>query len=236
MSTRTVARTAAKERQCACGGIIKVGDRYLLHTEFPGGGSGYADFAGHPVEVPECEMCAIRHGRGHLVQGFYDDGTSGHAGGASSRERAEREDSTGVTGKRSQEILQILRERRTRGATSHEIETALGLGHGAVSGALTRLQRIGAAKRATRRRGRQEIYFAAEHFPDHYKEAPYRSTKYSAKKVAAEALREAALALYTAPNEDDVDFPPMGQRSLYGRWLDSRAAKLEAEMGINASE
>lgn len=228
MNTRVVARTSRKQRQCACGDAIERGDQYLIRTQYPGNGKS-------PVETAECIGCAALNGHGHLF-GLYADGTSGHAGGASSRERAEREDSTGVTGRRSQEILQILRNRAERGATSREIEALLNTGHGAVSGALTRLQRIGVAKRSTRRRGRQEIYFSAEHFPSNHKEAPYRSTKYSAKRVAAEALREAALALYTNEPDGDPDFPPMGQRALYGRWLDSRAERLESEMGIKDSE
>lgn len=37
---------------------IRKGDLYLLCTEFPGGESGYADSAGHPVQLRICMDCA----------------------------------------------------------------------------------------------------------------------------------------------------------------------------------
>jgi hypothetical protein len=37
---------------------IKPGDTYWRHTEFPGGDAGYADSAGHPVSMRECQPCA----------------------------------------------------------------------------------------------------------------------------------------------------------------------------------
>lgn len=39
---------------------IRKGDLYLLCTEFPGGESGYADAAGHPVRLRLCMDCAPR--------------------------------------------------------------------------------------------------------------------------------------------------------------------------------
>lgn len=160
------------------------------------------------------------------MSGYYDDGTSGHAGGASSRERAEREDAAGITGKRSQEVLRVLIRRAHRGATSAEVEYSLGIGHGSASGTLTRLQRTGKAIRSTTRRNRQEIYFAADHFPADHTEAPYRSTRYSSKKMEAKGLREAALALWNG--EEGVPAP--GERITYARWLDARAEALEVEI------
>lgn len=50
--------TARKDRRCdnypPCRNGIKAGDRYLICTEYPGGESGYADTAGHPVRLHLC--------------------------------------------------------------------------------------------------------------------------------------------------------------------------------------
>ena len=66
-------RTARKPHHClSCYPLrltIAIGDRYLEHKEFPGGESGYADSAKHPVRAAECEVCARRNGRGDLLDG-----------------------------------------------------------------------------------------------------------------------------------------------------------------------
>jgi hypothetical protein len=70
MKTMTRRRVARKSHSCpSCDEwrIIKRGDVYLEHTEFPGGDAGYADAAGHPVRMPECADCATRYGRAHLL-------------------------------------------------------------------------------------------------------------------------------------------------------------------------
>ena len=69
MSVTTRCRVARKPHQCACGTTVRPGDLYLMHTEFPGGGAGYADGAGHPVRLAECQACAVRCDRGHLLSG-----------------------------------------------------------------------------------------------------------------------------------------------------------------------
>lgn len=69
----TVARKAWAARRCGwTSHPIKPGDVYLMHTEFPGGDAGYADAAGHPVNMPECADCATRYGRGDLIQARRD--------------------------------------------------------------------------------------------------------------------------------------------------------------------
>lgn len=65
----TAQRVSQKARRCGCGGVISAGDRYLMHKEFPGHDAGYADAAGHPVEMPECGACARRYGRGWPLDG-----------------------------------------------------------------------------------------------------------------------------------------------------------------------
>jgi hypothetical protein len=39
----------------------------LEHTDYPGSGVGYADYAGYPVRAAECAVCAHRYGRGAVV-------------------------------------------------------------------------------------------------------------------------------------------------------------------------
>lgn len=56
-------RTARKRYQCddypqSSADVIKPGDKYVLCTELPGGESGFADDAGHPVKLRLCVNCA----------------------------------------------------------------------------------------------------------------------------------------------------------------------------------
>lgn len=54
-------RRARAERLCEgyrCTVVIPVGQMYLVCTEFPGGESGYASSAGHPVRLSVCPDCA----------------------------------------------------------------------------------------------------------------------------------------------------------------------------------
>lgn len=105
--------------------------------------------------------------------GFYADGTSGWSGGDSSRERAVREDLRGRTRLTQEEVLALVRRRGYGGLTVHEGEVTLDRGHGAVSGALTRLHRSGKIVRITERRFGQEVYVLPE-YVHHREEAPYR--------------------------------------------------------------
>lgn len=54
------ARTAMKRHHCGnylCQRVILPGDRYMLLVELPGGEAGYADAAGHPVQMKVCAKC-----------------------------------------------------------------------------------------------------------------------------------------------------------------------------------
>lgn len=51
---------ARRARRCDDRGTIAAGELYLLCTEYPGGDSGYADSAGHPVRMRICQRCAPR--------------------------------------------------------------------------------------------------------------------------------------------------------------------------------
>lgn len=66
-------RRARKPRQCGCDRRIPSGEQYLEHKEFPGGESGYADAAGHPVRIAECYRCAVRYDRDYLFTEHKDE-------------------------------------------------------------------------------------------------------------------------------------------------------------------
>lgn len=67
MTTTARRRVARRPRTCGSGHPIPAGAAYLLWTEFPGGEAGYADAAGHPVQMSECAECATRYGRADLL-------------------------------------------------------------------------------------------------------------------------------------------------------------------------
>lgn len=71
--TTATPRVARKPRHCiSCYPLrwtIAVGEHYLEIKEFPGGESGYADSAKHPVRAAVCEVCARRHGDGPILDG-----------------------------------------------------------------------------------------------------------------------------------------------------------------------
>ena len=60
---RTV--TARTRHQCKWGDCrtIEPGERYVVAVEYPGGDTGYADTAGHPVRMAICSDCAAKVGR-----------------------------------------------------------------------------------------------------------------------------------------------------------------------------
>ena len=128
-------------------------------------------------------------------------GTSGWSGSDTSRERAQRDDSTGVTAYRHRRILRSLSRAREHGRTVAEIQTELGVGHGSASGALTVLHKGGHITRVKERRNRQEVYVLPEHV-DAREESPYRPNPARARLAQAEAtldrVREVRAALHTA--------------------------------------
>ena len=81
-------------------------------------------------------------------------GTSGHSGSATSRDRAEREDATGVTGKRQKDVIKFLSAMEKHGGTCKEVSTWLSIHHGQSSGVLSVLhkERVIARLKATRNR------------------------------------------------------------------------------------
>jgi len=121
-------------------------------------------------------------------------GSSGWSGSATSKERADREDASGITGWRSREVHALIAAAGRSGMTDKEVQAALAIGHGASSGTLTRLHRAGHLARLTRRRNGNEVYVLPEHVNGRETQ-PYRpnSGKTAAQRVKAleEAMREA---------------------------------------------
>lgn len=90
-------------------------------------------------------------------------GTSGHSGGATSEERARREDSDGTTTRRQKEVIDWLGTTRTFGMTWREFSAITGMHHGQASGALSNLHKAGKIARLTERRNRCFVYVLPEY-------------------------------------------------------------------------
>ena len=97
-----------------------------------------------------------------MVPSMPYNGTGGHAGSDTSKERAEREADDGTLAKRQREIIAFLWAQADRGATWAEVVEHLGIHHGSASGALSNLHKAGRIVRTTDRRGRSEVYMIAE--------------------------------------------------------------------------
>lgn len=104
-----------------------------------------------------------------LDAGLYADGTSGHSGSATSEARSIRE----ALSPRRQQVYDVLAGAGERGMTVHEVQIAIGVGHGAASSALTVLHRGGVVSRLTKEVVGQQVYVLTEHVNGR-EEAPYR--------------------------------------------------------------
>jgi hypothetical protein len=98
---------------------------------------------------------------------------SGWSGSETSRERQEREDASGITGKRQAQVYALLATHTGHGMTVKEVEDALSLGHGPASSALTHLHRADRVARLQERRSGQQVYVLKGYVEDR-EESPYR--------------------------------------------------------------
>ena len=130
----------------------------------------------------------------------YGNTGSGHAGNATSRDRQEIQDASGLTGKRQKATLEAVELSAGHGVTSAEMEDMLGVGHGQASSALSHLHRAGHIRRITERRNKQEIYVLPEHVGER-KESPYnprperKHPKFHSDQTVVEAMKMAGLPL-----------------------------------------
>lgn len=90
-------------------------------------------------------------------------GTSGHSGSSTSRERAERRDSTGLTSATQKALLEVAKREAADGVTVAEARGILDAHHGTVSGALSNLHMEGFLARLAERRNRCQVYVLPEH-------------------------------------------------------------------------
>lgn len=93
-------------------------------------------------------------------------GTSGWSGSSTSRERAERNDSSGRTETRQSQALRILQQHGGHGATSAEVGAALGIPHQSYSAVMSVLHKEGLVARLQARRGGREIYVLPQFIAD----------------------------------------------------------------------
>src|SRR5262245_42775761 len=84
-------------------------------------------------------------------------GTSGWSGSETSRERAEHDDTTGVTGKRQRDTLRVLSIYGDKGVTWRELAEVLRVHHGGASGVLSVLHKAGRIERLAERRDRCKV-------------------------------------------------------------------------------
>jgi hypothetical protein len=103
----------------------------------------------------------------------YGEKGSGWSGSETSRERSEREDAMGITGRRQAEVFALLAQHTTNGMTVKEVETWLGIGHGPASSALTHLHRAERVVRLQERRNGQQVYLLRG-YAEGRPESPYR--------------------------------------------------------------
>lgn len=128
---------------------------------------------GVPPEEKFSQLRAHPGMNGVGIEGGYgrDEG-AGWSGSDTSREAGEK---VQQLGRRQQEVYDVL-DMHLTGLTCAEVERILRIGHGAASGALTRLHRAGRIVRLVERRDGQQIYLT----PDRLVEqdvAPYTANR-----------------------------------------------------------
>lgn len=111
------------------------------------------------------------------------NGSEGNARHATSADRR------GVRGETQAAVLDVLRGRQTLGATSAELEQALSMGHGRVSGALSALHRGDEIVMLQDRRDRQYVYVVADCVAGRPTRAPQSNTAHAVLTEAYELIR-----------------------------------------------
>lgn len=99
-------------------------------------------------------------------------GTSGWSGSATSEDRARESDSTGTTGKRQSQVLELLDNVGEVGMTWSELSSITGWHHGTASGVLSVLHGSGDIVRLTEVRARSKVYVLPEYASGRFVEAP----------------------------------------------------------------
>lgn len=121
--------------------------------------------------------------------------TSGHSGSETSRERAIREDATGVTTARQRETLGMAYACGAEGITVKELRDIKGWHHGQASSALSVLHKENRLARLTERRDRCQVYVSPE-FAEGRETAPYKQNRSQCEEAKALLTRVLNLRMY----------------------------------------
>lgn len=122
-----------------------------------------------------------------------------------SRARAQREDANGTTRERRRQLLDLLTEAGTTGATWKELADITGLHHGQVSGALSKLHENGDVFQLKLTRNDCHPYLIAalrDDFYDYERNDEPVKTKKNARVAALEEVAAAAYALCYSQAKD----------------------------------
>jgi DNA-binding MarR family transcriptional regulator len=111
---------------------------------------------------PTAQVTLFDVGEPHLPVLPYG-GTSGWAGSETSKQRATKADSNGVTSINQKQTLILLRQANSHGLIWSDLTEAFGWHHGTASGALSVLHKAGLIARLTEKRNKCAIYVALEH-------------------------------------------------------------------------
>lgn len=119
------------------------------------------------------------------------NGSSGWSGTETSKNRAESEDSKGVTSERQQALLSLLDRRGLSGGTWKDLGEELGWHHGQISGALSVLHKAGEIARLKEAKDRSAIYVGLDFVNDRESEeykSKNRDENYYRQMIADEIL------------------------------------------------
>lgn len=128
------------------------------------------------TEALEVTFDALRPQTAWAVPVLPYNGSSGHSGSQTSKDRADSEDNSGVTGQRHEETLLFLLTRDMIGATWRELSDHYGWHHGQSSGALSVLHKVGFIERLTETRERSAVYVLPQYVMGR-ETSPYQARK-----------------------------------------------------------
>jgi hypothetical protein len=114
------------------------------------------------VDAP-CELCGRPMATGRClwcdpVLPYYDNTSSGWSGSDTSRERAEKRDSSGETARAQAAMLKVVAAHYERGITVAEARDIFPGHHGTLSGVLSNLHAKGSLARLKNKRGGCKVY------------------------------------------------------------------------------
>lgn len=125
------------------------------------------------------------------------NGSSGWSGTSTSKARADREDGTGITGKRYRAVRNEVADHGAYGLTVRELREILDLHHGQASAALTNLHHAGHLQRLSEVRSRCKVYVVPEYVQGRETEPYERRRPATRKSLASEQEKPTELITWT---------------------------------------